>query len=104
GRPPHPLLRGPAMSAPAVVRWWFADRRTGRLVVVQRPNALSLTTAGGATLGAVLPGRAGRVARAVGEVAAAVWGLDAALRGVNPWRRTVGCATLVVQALRLARH
>lgn len=92
------------MSLRSAARWWFADRRTGRLVVAQPPNALASVSSVAAVSSLVLPGPAGRAARVVGEVAAVAWGLDEALRGVNPWRRTLGGATLAVQAWRAAHR
>jgi hypothetical protein len=88
------------MSAGAVARWWFADRRTGRITIVQAPNALALV-ATTAAAGGALPGRAGHVARAVRVVVVLAWGLDEAARGVNPWRRTLGGVALWSQARRL---
>ena len=82
------------MNARSVVRWWFADRRTGRLTVVQRPNALSALTTASTVLHTALPGRSSRVAGQIRDLATLTWGVDELVRGVNPWRRSLGAAAL----------
>jgi hypothetical protein len=80
------------------VDWLFRDRRTGRIVVFQWPN-LPL----GAFVVASLVGRIlhpeGAVGTAVTVVATATlvwWAGDEVARGVNPFRRVLGGAVLVL--------
>ena len=94
-----PLLR--------VRDWLFRDRQTGAITIAQWPNLplwlfLALTLAawlasGAEPLGSWL---------AIGaDVALGWWAVDELVRGVNPWRRMLGLATLVgLAALVLLRH
>jgi hypothetical protein len=92
------------MTAPTrFLRWWFEDRRTGRITVAQFPNwplwgiAVAWIVGGVATEGSP-----------VADLAAAAtiglwlwWGTDELVRGVNPWRRLLGVAVIAWQAARL---
>jgi hypothetical protein len=85
--------------------WWFRDRTTGRTVIAQPPNL---------TLGIWLVISVGRWVfspegtldtwlRAVATGALVLWALDELVRGVNPWRRTLGAVVLVWQVATLVR-
>jgi hypothetical protein len=84
-----PLARG--------IDWLFRNRTTGDITIAQWPN-LPLWLFGGLTLAAWGAGGTGSLASwlSVGaDLALAWWALDELLRGVNPWRRLLGAATLV---------
>jgi hypothetical protein len=88
-----------------VIDWALRDRRTGRIVVVQRPNT-ALTVWIAASVVLALSGRGGAWGlslRVVATVALGWWAVDEVIRGVNPWRRLLGAvvfAGLVVSLLR----
>jgi hypothetical protein len=74
------------------IRWVFADRQSGRLIVVQWPNiwlwifivltvGIHVHPAGGS---------AGHLIRVVADVALLMWAADELVRGVNPFRRILG--------------
>ena len=77
-----------------MVNWLFRDRRTGRITIAQRPNAaLAIWIAATAVSLAFDPtGWVGTALTVVGRVALAVWAADELLRGVNPFRRSLGAA------------
>lgn len=86
----------------AALLWMFADRRTGRIVVAQMPNA-ALWVAAAAFAAARLAPAGGGVAMVLSaiETAALVfWAGDEILRGVNPWRRLLGACVLLGLAIR----
>ncbi len=77
------------------MRWLFADRATGRIVIAQWPNlALWIFLAAFAIGNSVPQGAAGTIVRMVGTTSLTVWAVDEILRGVNPWRRLLGIAVL----------
>ena len=84
--------------------WVFRDRRTGRIVVAQRPNApivVALACFGAARL-ADPPDPWRAVLSVGGNVALVVWAGDEVVRGVNPWRRALGAGVLAgLLAIRL---
>ena len=94
-----------ADSVPGKVRmladWFFRDRQTGGITVVQAPNpplwvflatvALRWVVPDGSTLRSAIGW--------IGLAALGWWALDEVIRGVNPWRRMLGvggCALVVV--------
>lgn len=83
-------------------RWWFEDRRTGRLVFGQAPNAtlLLFVAASGARVLASAREPAGAAVRLVQVGALGVWAADELLRGVNPFRRAGGAAVLLAAPFR----
>jgi hypothetical protein len=90
--------RGPAR----VVDWLFRDRTTGRITIVQFPNAALGLFLIASLLRSVFdptgwPGTALKVLATGGLV---WWAVDELLRGVNPWRRLLGGAVLAGQVLR----
>jgi hypothetical protein len=79
-----------------VIDWMFRNRRTGGLTVVQFPN-LSLFVFLVATVVRLIASPRGRFRTAVDVVAALAlfcWAADEVIRGVNPFRRILGAATL----------
>ena len=84
--------------------WFFADRSTGRIVIGQRPNAPLILFAGAWLANAVLhpPGLAGSALQTLEIGSLIVWAGDEVIRGVNPWRRTLGAVTLLYAMSRVA--
>ena len=72
--------------------WAFRDRRTGRVVIAQAPNAPLVVFLVAAVARRVLDleGSAGTVVGAVATGALVVWATDEVVRGVNPFRRALG--------------
>jgi hypothetical protein len=72
--------------------WFFRDRRTGRITVVQLPNPplwIFLLTVAVRRVAAP-SGTVRTVVDAVGVASLAWWAVDEVYRGVNPWRRLLG--------------
>lgn len=93
------LPEGPVGRA---IDWAFRDRATGRITIAQSPNPplwlfLGLTAL--AWLAEWLAGEtfgpAAGWLRIAAHLALVWWAVDEFLRGVNPWRRFLGAATLV---------
>jgi hypothetical protein len=87
------------------VGWVFRDRRTGRIVIVQWPNA-ALVVWLAATMARRLLGLDGAWDEALQVVASLVlgwWALDEIGRGMNPWRRLPGAVVLGGLAASLLR-
>jgi hypothetical protein len=85
------------------LRWLFTDRRTGRIVIGQKPNALVLAAALACVAQMVAPpGPVRRGLALVAGAASVLWGLDEAARGVNPWRRFLGAGVLAWQVRQAA--
>ena len=97
------LLQRRAGSA---FEWMFRYRETGRITVVQFPNAALAIF-----LATVVVGRAtdedsatGLAVRWTGTVALAWWAVGEVRSGVNPWRRflgVVGCAAVMARTVSL---
>ena len=84
--------------------WFFRDRRSGRIVVAHVPNlAILLWIATVVARWLVDSGSTADVLLAwAGYVTLGWWAIDEVLRGVNPWRRTLGllgCIAVVVGVL-----
>jgi len=81
----------------ALVDWLFRDRRTGRLVIAQFPNAALWIFLITVVLRWVVSGdtSARTVIDGIGDGALGWWAIDGVLRGVNPWRRLLGGAGVV---------
>ncbi|HEV7536436.1 MAG TPA: hypothetical protein VGP90_12425 [Acidimicrobiia bacterium] len=86
-----------------MVDWLFRDRDTGRITVAQAPNiALTLWIIATVIRLILRPsGAAGTALELVATGALIWWAGDEILRGVNPWRRLLGGAVLVVVVRRL---
>ena len=93
-------------STPSSLRWWFEDRRTGRVVVAQAPNALLWIFIACWTGGKVFQAddAVGRTLSGVASASLALWSLDEIVRGVNPWRRTLGAGVLMAELISLIRR
>lgn len=89
----------------SVVDWALRDRRTGRIVIAQRPNAPLVVWLSATGVQLVLdPAGGWRVAlRIVGAVALGWWAVDEVARGVNPWRRVLGAIVLAGMVASLRR-
>lgn len=85
-----------------LVDWFFRDRRTGRIVIGQRPNAALWIFAGASAVEWLIgpEGGFGTVVAFVRWASLAVWAVDEVFRGVNPWRRCLGAAVLAFLAAR----
>lgn len=81
-----------------MIDWLFRDRATGRYVIAQAPNLpLGIFLVAAAVRWLIDPG--GWLGTAVGAVTLGSlvwWAVDEVVRGVNPWRRILGGAVLVV--------
>jgi hypothetical protein len=87
-----------------VIDWLFRSRRTGRMTIIQVPNVpLALFAIAWLLRRFAHPsGALDTALAAVATVALVVWAGDEILRGVNPWRRLLGAAVLVLQVVSLA--
>ncbi len=87
------------------VRWMFTDRRTGRIVIAQAPNALLAVWIVAVVVRAVIRphGAVDRTLALISAVALAIWCADEMVRGVNPWRRLLGTGVLAALIVSLAR-
>jgi hypothetical protein len=90
----------------AVFDWLFRNRQTGRITVVQVPNASLAIFLVAAALRWVVPSdTAARTTLGwVGVTALAAWAVDEVVRGVNPWRRIlgfVGCSFAVAGVMSM---
>ena len=74
--------------------WFFRDRQTGRIVIGQAPNMPILVYAVARVAARTAPPAWRSPALRTSQAALAVWAVDEALRGVNPWRRCLGVAGL----------
>jgi hypothetical protein len=79
-----------------LVDWCFRNRETGGITIGQPPNPAAIVSAAAFGARAIFrpSGRIGTGLGAVGTAAAVYWAGDELLRGVNPWRRTMGAAAL----------
>jgi hypothetical protein len=96
-----PVAKGPVLGS--VVDWLFRSRTTGRITIVQFPNAPLALFLVASLLRVVLDpdGRLDTALRGLATGALVWWALDELLRGVNPWRRVLGGAVLAGQLVRL---
>jgi hypothetical protein len=83
------------------IDWYFTDRRTGRILVAHIPNVPILLWMG--TVLARQLVESGSELHVLLEWAGSItlgwWAVDELIRGVNPWRRTLGiggCIAVVV--------
>jgi hypothetical protein len=90
------MLQRDAGTVRRAVDWMFRDRTTGAITVAQWPN-LPLWLFGGLSVAAwtIRGSKTLEAWLSVGaDLALAWWAIDEVLRGVNPWRRILGAATL----------
>lgn len=85
------------------IAWFFRDRRTGAIVIGQWPNLPLWLFAGFALAHWFVGASALAVPRSIpfaldlaARASLAWWALDELFRGVNPWRRCLGGAILIV--------
>ena len=93
----------------AFVDWFFRDRRSGAIVIAQWPNgplwlfAAATASAWGAdAMRPASPDWLGEAFRLAATASLVVWAVDEIARGVNPWRRTLGGAVLLLCGWSLA--
>ena len=79
------------------LRWGLEDRKTGKLVVAQRPNLLLALAIAGLLLTRLLP--SSLLAVVLAKTLWLAWSGDELLRGVNPWRRALGLTVAVFTLL-----
>lgn len=98
------MTQPPTSAALRLRDWMFRDRTTGAITVAQWPNLplwlfLVFTAAGWLASGTE------PVAAWLGiaaDLALGWWAVDELVRGVNPWRRLLGLATLIGLAALVA--
>ena len=78
------------------IDWLFRNRQTGEITIAQMPNAPLIVFLVAVVVRLLFhpSGTLGTVVSAVATVALIVWAGDEVLRGVNPWRRLLGCGVL----------
>lgn len=82
----------------------FRDPETGEIVLGQAPNASILAFVGSSVVAWLSPdGRVGEAARGTAGIAITWWALDELFRGVTPFRRLTGFATLGLLLARILR-
>lgn len=88
-----------------VVDWFLRDRRTGRIVIAQWPNAalVAWLVVSTARMSLDLDGGWDVASRVLATLALAWWAVDEIGRGVNPWRRTLGAVVLAALVASLLR-
>lgn len=74
--------------------WWLRDKDTGRIVVVQAPNAAILVFLASYVLRWFTGDRLDSQLGHIGMGALIVWGLDEVIRGASPFRRLLGVIVL----------
>jgi hypothetical protein len=86
-----------------VFDWCFRNRVTGAITIGQWPNPPLWILAAASVLGLLVPAPspAATVLSVIAGLSLAWWAADEVLRGVNPWRRALGAAVLILQAVRL---
>jgi len=85
------------------VDWFWRDRHTGRIVIAQWPNIWLwiFPIASVVELNTNTAEPAGISVHIVATAFLAIWAGDELLRGVNPWRRCLGIAVLIVLTTKL---
>jgi hypothetical protein len=85
-------------------RWVFVNRRTGRITMAQWPNIeLWLFMVFAVAFRVVhTSGGLHTALRVLTDVALITWSADELVRGVNPFRRTLGCAVLAATIVGVA--
>lgn len=93
-------------SVRSTLDWLFRDRATGRFVVGQWPNAALLLFVAARGLRWLIgaEGNAALALQWLGTAALTWWAGDELIRGVNPFRRILGSAVLVVVGYGIFRQ
>ena len=83
------------------LQWFFRNRQTGAITIGQLPNtALWIFLVGTVLLWTWRPaGGIGDKWECLVQAALLVWAIDEVVRGVNPWRRSLGAVVLVYQVM-----
>lgn len=83
--------------------WLLRSRASGRITIAQWPNPplLIFLVATGAKFVLHPGGDAGTILGGLATIALVAWAVLEVLRGVNPFRRSVGAVVLVVQLIAL---
>mgnify|MGYP001578578522 CR=1 FL=1 len=83
--------------------WFFRNRRTGAITVVQIPNIPLWVFLGASALLSVFDptGIVDTVLQGAATTAILIWAADELARGVNPWRRVLGAVVMLSQLSRL---
>ena len=86
--------------------WLFRDRRTGRIVVAQVPNAPLVVFLVASVVRRVfdVDGTPGTVLDVVATGSLLWWAGDEILRGVNPFRRALGGVVAVATVFGIASN
>jgi hypothetical protein len=81
-----------------LLQWFFQNRETGEVTIVQAPNVvLWVVIAAGVLLWIWPTGSPQSVLVTVFKGGLIVWAIDEIVRGVNPWRRCLGATVLVYE-------
>lgn len=83
------------------IDWLFRNRKTGRITVVQFPNAALAVFLVASVLRRLLDGRFDNALRVLATGGLIWWAADELIRGVNPWRRLLGGVILAAQMVNL---
>jgi hypothetical protein len=80
------------------IDWYFTDRRTGRILVAHLPNVPILLWLGTVVARQLVESGSDveLILEWAGTLTLGWWAVDELVRGVNPWRRTLGIGGLVV--------
>lgn len=76
------------------VRWWFEHRETGKITIAQVPNRPLVLALVGILGSRLVNGGLAEALRWLGTAGIAWWAIDEFVRGVNPWRRSLGLSTI----------
>ena len=90
----HALSDEPIAGARSALDWVFRDRRTGRVVIAQYPNAPLAVWIIATGLRWLAHGTVDTVLTVIAMLALALWAGGEIIRGVNPWRRSLGVIVL----------
>ena len=76
------------------LRWWFEHRETGKITIAQFPNRPLVLALVGILGSRLVNGGLAEALRWLGTASIAWWAIDEVVRGVNPWRRSLGLSTI----------
>jgi hypothetical protein len=81
------------------LQWFFRSRETGRITIAQAPNLVLWVVIAAAVLRWVWPwpGTGALVLDVVFKGGLIIWAIDEIVRGVNPWRRSLGAGVLAYE-------
>ncbi|MFC4934535.1 hypothetical protein ACFPGQ_05140 [Bradyrhizobium sp. GCM10023181] len=99
-----------ATARPAMMRkllnWFFRNRETGAITIVQAPNLVLWIVIAAALLRWLWPpsGQASVVLTVIIKGGLLLWAADEIVRGVNPWRRCLGTAVAIYEITTVLPH